>query len=276
MNERIMKLLDTTQPFCPGLNQRFSLRNDSGKLFGEFYLRDATRRKELEAVLRDFDDILVGSRIFDPEPTDVTREHIALGRYEDLELLAAKDLSRIVDKVRVAQGDDEVYSLSVWLDPAQGGLCYCIRCEAAFRAALQEKRDGPGATHYESERQVQQFRFYDHVTLEYDPNDVIRKILGASAERGYQNYLTYGERYLGREGSQSFEFLTDAVARALTSSRSIAMERLRTSKDFLMYVQYYDQDDLTHFRAARKTVSAEDIQLRMGEIYGDLARIHMS
>jgi hypothetical protein len=51
---------------------------------------------------------------------------------------------------------------------------------------------------------------------------------------------------------------------------------LRTSKDFLMYVQYYDQDDLTHFRAARKTVSAEDIQLRMGEIYGDLARIHMS
>lgn len=270
MIKRILELIDTTQPYCPGLSKQFSIQNKSGMLSGTFYLKDASKRDELESKLSEFEDILRGYEILDRVPFDEVRKEIALSNFEELERLMEEDLIRVFSEARIQQKDDAAYCFQIWLEPGQGGLVYGLSCEGAFQQRLVEQQTGPGSGHYRSEKQIQNYRFYEYATFEIDASENIRDKIYTSSERSYEKFCKYGNEYLRSESVHRFESMSDAASRALQKSNQLARETLLTTKDFVMFIHLHDVDDITHYRAARKTMTITQMRSVMGALYGDL------
>lgn len=271
MIDRVKELINATKALCPGHRKLLSIDNTSGKIFGQFYLVDSRDNSKLEIILNKFEDILVGYNVSERMDTNIIREDTALSRYEEIEHLVIDDLIRIAKDTKTQQENDAAYALVVWLDPEQGTCSYHISCQEAFSTALTKKRMASSAKHYASTEDMQNYRFYGYSTFDYDPNEALADIFFENAKRGYEYYEKYGEPALMAAGSNRLEFTTEAVARALNKSSETIKKYLQTTDDFMMLINYYDQDDVTNFRALRKTNTREQINASMGSLYADLS-----
>ena len=269
MQSRIEKLFSEVEIYCPGLSKRFVLDNDTKKLIGTFYIKEESDRKSLKSVLDKFGDTLCSYSIYESASWNLVKKQIAESRFEEVEKLLVKDLNRVLAEARTRQGKDLAYSLSCWLDPVQGGLSYQVNCEHDFQESLERKQSSEYANLYSDLKSIQYYRYYQYSTFCFEADDKISTLLFDAAEKGYEYFLKYGDS-IGAESSHRFELLTDTVARALRISSPSIKDKLLTSNNFVAYIMYYDQDDLTHYRAARKTMSVNQILRNMGELYGYL------
>ncbi len=262
---RVMELLDITQRYCPGFNRKIQVDHKTGKLYGTFYVKEEKHRHELEAELENFDDVLRGSSVFEVLRSEAIEGFVAECGFEDIQRIAITEIAGFLAEARQLQEDDPAYALTIWTDAEQGQWDYQVCLKNGFESALADMQTRTDV--YDSARGIERYKYYEYSSFGFYPGNEMRDRLDQVRRASEKNYALYGEKF---NNQHCFELMLDAVARALNKSRKSIEEQLLTTKDFVAFPRLYDQDEITEFRAVRKTMSAAEIDSVMAHLFGSL------
>ena len=266
MIDRIKELLDRSNEFSPGLNKELRIDNHTQKCVGTFYIKDEPLREPLRALLDTFDDVLSHYEIY-LRSGKTLDDALSIYRFGELEQLARADLKRAVTEFSMLQEDDEAYCLLIWLDVPQSVWYYHLSLEKAFEEALSKKRSGKRPHLFQTKAQVQRFRYYGYGTESVQAGAELQQHLVSASEELSAMLDIYGGRLSGDAYYHLFELMADLSARVLRDAYSDITAKLACSKDFVVLVTFYDQDDATHYRAATRCMDQGKLKATMGDLY---------
>lgn len=275
--DRIKAFEVAIQPYSPGLSTTISFDLNHymhyatlhiNSRYADIKVHTAEDKQALDQIISRFKDVIGYVHIYDNLPAGLAVQDIMNCRFNHFESLVLADMQSFIENVYSSSFNDQIYCLTVWLDLGNYGIDYHVNNEKIFNDKLKAKKSGDHVAHYQVEKNTLNYRYLEHTSLSQSASEAVNQQLNVQQGIIEQHYERYGEPYLIEISALYAQFYIDHVANTINQLRP-EINKLNLTDDFIVFIRFYDEDEITHYQALRKTVPYEQIKKLLLPLYRD-------
>lgn len=243
MDDWVRSLKADISPYCDYIDIQLHRFAKGPQLAA--YLNSPGVRESAEKVLSGYQQFLGSNTVYERmEPVHITTMVDAC-QFDYFQSLVELDLSRIIDRLKGSDFDQQIYCLNIWFDRDNCTLGFTVNSEASLRAYLLE--------HVNTTLSAQYNRYFEHTGDYTDPSPELSGLLNTHQEVTYESFKRHGDLYHAEIYN---ELATDALVNALRNV-SLQLQTLDTTENFAAYIRVHDAEPIELYKALRKTVAAD-------------------